>query len=67
MTRHLIAEVHYQANADRGLPSSEAPLRCTCGVWVTSGTWLEHRGQTETQKRVARNHESWQDRQKEAA
>lgn len=65
--KHLIDRVEYQANADRGLPSSEAPLLCVCGAWVTSGTWLEHRGQTELQKRVERNHQAWQDRQEEAA
>ena len=67
MTRHLIAEVHYQANADRGLPSSEAPLRCSCGVWTTSGEWEAHRGQTAAQQRVQKNHEAYAERQKEAA
>lgn len=62
MTAHRIASVQFQRMADEGRPMSEAPLRCTCGETVTSGTWDAHRGPTATMQRVARNHAAWKER-----
>ena len=30
--------------AEQGRPMSEAPVLCSCGAVVTSGTWDRHRG-----------------------
>jgi hypothetical protein len=65
--RHIIEEVRFQQAADMGLPSSAAPLLCSCSEEVTSGTWNEHRGVTPDQERVNRNRDAWNARQEEAA
>lgn len=59
MTAHRIAEVRFQQAADQGRPSSEAPLLCTCGEDMRSADWEAHRGRTQTQLRVARNHQEF--------
>lgn len=60
---HRIQEVHFQRTAELGLPMDQAPLCCTCGAWVTSGTWESHRGLTADGERVKRNHAAWKERQ----
>ena len=68
MTRpHTIAEVQFQQMAEQGRPMSEAPLRCSCGAWTTSGQWSDHRGDTVDQERVKRNQAAWRSRQVAAA
>lgn len=62
MTAHRIAEVRFQQAADHGRPSSEAPLLCTCGEVMRSADWESHRGRTQTQLRVARNHATFNQR-----
>lgn len=56
MTRpHVIETVNFQQMAEQGRPMSEAPLRCSCGAWTTSGGWDAHRGPTQESLRVERN------------
>ena len=62
MTAHRIVVVNFQQTAERGLPSSAAPILCTCGEVTTSGEWEHHRGQTAAQQRVERNHAAWNER-----
>lgn len=64
---HKIEEVRFTEAAAKGLPSSAAPLRCSCGWSGVSGTFDAHRGQTATQTRVARNHLAWTQRQEGVA
>lgn len=61
--RHLIEWVRYALMAEQGRPMSEAPLLCSCGAVVTSGTWEGHRGDTIDQERVKRSHAAYLERQ----
>lgn len=68
MTRpHTIQSVSFQQMADEGRHWSEAPLRCSCGVWTTSGGWSEHRGDTVDTARVRRAQQAWKARQEATA
>lgn len=51
--RHTIEAVGFQEAAERGRPSSEAVLRCSCGTVTTSGQWDAHRGLTASQTTMA--------------
>jgi len=51
--QHLIERVEFQANADAGRPTSEAPVWCSCGAVTTSGEWDLHRGPTSDTARKA--------------
>lgn len=44
MKAHRIVDVAFQRMKDEGRPMTEAPITCTCGAHVTSGTWDVHRG-----------------------
>lgn len=59
---HLIQDVRFREAAELGKPSSEAQLRCSCGVVVTSGTWDAHRGLSTVQERQALAHAAWRAR-----
>lgn len=68
MTRkHLIESVAFQQMAEQGRPMSEAPLRCSCGTWPTSGEWERHRGDTVDTARVRRAQQAWKARQEATA
>ncbi len=55
--KHVIRRVEFSRMAEEGRPMSEAPLECSCGARVTSGTWESHRGDTSTMARLKRNRE----------
>lgn len=59
---HRIVQVRFRQAAEQRRPSSEAPVLCTCGDVVTSGTWDEHRGLSTVQERQARAHAVWRER-----
>lgn len=59
---HIIVSVGFAWAAENGLPMDDAPLRCSCGQTVTSGTWNDHRGLSQDQLRVLRAHRAADER-----
>lgn len=53
----------FQLMVEQGRPMEDAPIGCTCGAVVTSGTWENHRGRTADQERLDRAHRAWKERQ----
>ena len=44
---HVIEDVRFSETFAKGLPSSAAPIRCSCGETTTSGEWDRHGGPSE--------------------
>lgn len=59
---HTIVSVAFVDTAARGLPSSEAPLECSCGEVTTSGEYTTHRGPSEYVERKRFNNQNYRDR-----
>lgn len=48
---HTIEEVRFSQARAQGLRDEDAPLLCSCGAVVTSGTWDLHRGRSRDAER----------------